>query len=166
MFGFTQKECDVVQKLFTKCTFGKLYNLSPDQDGYKTILSALNKLCDQYGIVEFLTEKKEKFRIILKKNKVLEKLGVDVDDGFSDTRLLRGVGSNRISKPYIRTKIENKELIQAEIDSKRRPIPGVCSRPDIVSKIIEEYNRPEKEKQEKLKKEQERLKKIKEWKEN
>lgn len=148
-----------------KLKVGKWYEISNSRPDKLELIDSIKKFHECFGLIEFSSDMSS-FKLVLRENKVIAKLSMSDDEKYQNTSELEDVESTKTSKTYIHTKIKNKDLIQTEIDSRRKPIPGVCSRPDIVSRIMEEHNRPEKEKQEKLKKEQERLKKIKEWKEN
>ena len=146
-----------------KLKVDKWYEISNTRHDKLELIDSIKKFHECFGLIEFSSDMSS-FKLVLRENKVLAKLSMSDDEKYQNTSELDGVESIKTLKPYIHTKKENKELIQAEIDSKRKPIPGICSRPDIVSRIMEEHNRPENEKQDKLNKEQERLKRIKEWK--
>lgn len=166
METLTAFESSIYSIIQTKCIKYKWYVLDPNRSDYNEVLSALKKIIDIFGCVEFKDDKYDSYR---KCDSYIEIREYFRNQNTSNSDRVESMISPNINNT---TKEEKKPLKSKQIESKRkpeykkdRPLDSVeIERQRIVDKIMAEYNKKGEAARAEALKEQERLNKIKEWK--
>lgn len=166
MNTLTEFESSIYSAIQTKCVKYKWYALDPNRNDYDKVLSALKKIIDIFGCVEFKDDNYDSYRRCDSYAEVREYLQ---NQNTSDSERVESTISQKVNN----TTTEEKELLKSkQIELKKkpeykrdRPLDSVeIERQRIVDKIMFQYNKKGEASRVESLKEQERLNKIKEWK--
>lgn len=133
---FRKEDHKTLSNIVLKCEYGKWYNIDPNREDFEKIVSSMKRVIDCFGVIEFLDDTFTKFKRVKSFREEFSEFGSKQERNKPSVASIHGSGEVLSSKTYKHTDEDEKSLKSLNFSSNKKERPGVCSRPDICERII------------------------------